>query len=125
MSPRHRESHRRGSPALPAEAVHAVTEGYQEPLPHRKLQVFCVRDDQHVRAGQRGAEVVQVDPGVVGHQADADIGESVAVLPGWGGGGCTSEVKEQPLIRRKKSARVAGKHVSPLRRSQQIKELLC
>lgn len=71
---------------LPADSVHAVCEGHQKPLPHRKLQLLRVRDDQHVWAGQRGVEVVQVDLGVVRHHTHTDVGCGVAVLPSVGGG---------------------------------------
>lgn len=66
---------------LPVETVYAVFEGHQEPLPHRKLQVLRVCDDQHVWAGQHRAEVVQVDLAIVCHQTDTDIGQSITVLP--------------------------------------------
>lgn len=66
---------------LPVETVCAACEGHQEPLPHRELQLFRVCDDQHVWAGQPRAEVVQVDLGVIGHQTDTDVGQSVSVLP--------------------------------------------
>lgn len=66
---------------VPVETIYTVFEGHQEPPPYRKLQVFCVCDDQHVRAGQRRAEVVQVDLGVVRHQTDTDVGPSVTVVP--------------------------------------------
>lgn len=58
---------------LPVDTVYTVFQGHQKPLPHRKLQVFCLRDDQHVWARQGGAEVVQVDPAVVGHQTHTDV----------------------------------------------------
>ena len=62
----------------PVDAVQAVPEGHQQPLPQGQLQVLRLRDDQHVGAGQVGAEVVQVDPAVVRQQADV----RASVLPG-------------------------------------------
>lgn len=58
---------------LPVDTVYAVFEGHQKPLPHWKLQVFSLSNDQHVWAGQDGAEVVQVDPAVVCHQTNTDV----------------------------------------------------
>lgn len=58
---------------LPEDTLHAVSEGHEEPLPHRKLQLLRVGDDQHVGAGQLRAEVVQVDPAVVRHQTDGNL----------------------------------------------------
>lgn len=68
-------------PGLPVDTVYTVLEAHQEPLPYRKLQVFCVCDDQHVGAGQHRAEVIQVDVGVIRHHPNADIGQSGTVLP--------------------------------------------
>lgn len=43
---------------LPVDTVFTVFEGDEKPLFYRKLQVFCLCDDQHVWAGQDGAEVI-------------------------------------------------------------------
>lgn len=66
---------------LPANTVHTVFEGHQEPLAHRKLQVFCLCDDQHVWARQGRAYVVQVDLAVIRHQTNANFRQANAVLP--------------------------------------------
>lgn len=66
---------------LPVNTVYAVLQGHQKPLPHRKLHVFCLCDDQHVWAGQGGAEVIQVDPAVIRHQTNADVWQGIAILP--------------------------------------------
>lgn len=58
---------------LPVNAVYTVFQGHQKPLPHRKLQVFRLCDDQHVWARKGGAEVIQVDPAVVCHQTNTDV----------------------------------------------------
>lgn len=58
---------------LPVDAADTVFEGHQKSLPHRKLQVFCLCDDQHVWAGQFRTEVVEVDPAVIRHQTNTDI----------------------------------------------------
>lgn len=58
---------------LPVDTFRTVFQGHQEPLPHRKLQVFGLCDHQHVRAGQVWAEVVQVDPAVVRDQTHTDV----------------------------------------------------
>lgn len=65
---------------LPVYTVDTVFDGHQKPLPHRKLQVFCLCDDQHVWAGQGRAQVVQVDPSVVCYQANADV-RGATILP--------------------------------------------
>lgn len=66
---------------IPVDAVHAAAQGHQEPVPHRQLQLLSLCDDQHVWPGQGRAQVVQVDPAVVGHQADTHVQRAVTLLP--------------------------------------------
>lgn len=83
---------------LPVNTVYAVFEGHQKPLPHRKLQVFWLCDDQHVWAGQRRAEVVQVDLAVVRHQTNADVRHVITILPARGRGCSHSAGKRYNLM---------------------------
>lgn len=66
--------------SLPVYTFYAVFEGHQKPLPHRKLHVSHLSDDQHVRTGKVRTEVVQVDPAVIRHQTHTEIWRSVSCL---------------------------------------------
>jgi len=52
----------------PLSYVYAVFQWHQKALHHRKFQLLTVSDDHHVGAGQSWAQVIQMDPAVIGHQ---------------------------------------------------------
>lgn len=50
---------------IPLYSVSAFFEWYQKPLLHRKFQLVRVCQNHHEGAGQRGTEIIQVDPTVI------------------------------------------------------------
>lgn len=57
----------------PLSYVYAVFQWHQKALHHRKFQLLTVSDDHHVGAGQSWAQVIQMDPAVIGHQPQSKI----------------------------------------------------